>query len=565
MLSELRLAGFGVVEEASLQLGPGLTALTGETGAGKTMIVAGLGQLLGGRGDAGIVRRGSDRALVEGRWQVPQAVVRRVEELGGDVDNDDELVTLRRVSAQGRSKAVVGGAQVPVSTLADVLDELATIHGQSEQQRLSLPERQREILDAWARPQKLTEYRRDWAERRTANAELTGLVERAMARTREIDMLRFGLQEIHAVAPEEGEDEALASEAGRLMDADDLRQLAGTVQGALSGDEDDFDAPSAVGLLGEARKALTTLAEKDRLAEELSARAREAQYLLDDIAASVATYAADLVSDPARLEVVGQRRAQLAGLMRKYGPGLDDVLRWAREADDNLLQLEGSDERIDTLRGRVAELDGSLASAAAEISADRRKASDQLSGLVEAELGALAMPHARLVFEVSPADQGPHGADRIELMFTANPGSAPAPLGKVASGGELSRVRLALEVVLAGASSDHTFVFDEVDAGVGGAVGLEIGRRLQRLATTSQVIVVTHLAQVAAFADAHFVVTKASDGQVTTSDVLRLEDKDRPTELARMMGGSGDSAAGVDHAMELWGLARRDGRKPDSA
>jgi len=556
MLIELRLAGFGVVDEASLQLGPGLTALTGETGAGKTMIVAGLGQLLGARGDAGIVRRGSDRALVEGRWQVPAAVVHHVKELGGDVD-DDELVTLRRVSAQGRSKAVVGGSQVPVSTLAEVLDDLATIHGQSEQQRLSTPERQREILDAWAQPSRLPEYRRDWAERRSAHVELTELVDRAMARTREIDMLRFGVEEISAVAPQPGEDEALSTEAGRLMDADDLRQLAGTVQSALSGDDDDFEVPSAVGLLGEARKALTTLADKDRLAGELSVRAQEAQYLLDDIAASVASYTADLVADPARLDAVGQRRAQLAGLMRKYGPGLDDVLLWGREASNSLLRLEGSDERIDALRARVAALDASLASAAAEISADRQKASDQLSGLVESELEALAMPHAQLVFEVSPTDHGPHGADRIELMFTANPGSAPAPLGKVASGGELSRVRLALEVVLAGESSDHTFVFDEVDAGVGGAVGLEIGRRLQRLATSSQVIVVTHLAQVAAFADAHFVVTKASDGQVTTSDVHRLDDRDRPAELARMMGGSGESAAGVDHAIELWGLARR--------
>ncbi len=557
MLIELRLAGFGVVDEASLHLGPGLTALTGETGAGKTMIVAGLGQLLGARGDAGIVRRGSDRALVEGRWQVPSAIVHRVEEMGGDVDNTDELVTLRRVSAQGRSKAIVGGSQVPVSTLAEVLDELATIHGQSEQHRLSTPERQREILDAWAQPSRLAEYRRDWSERRSARAELTDLVERAMARTREIDMLRFGVEEINAVAPEPGEDEALSTEASRLMDADDLRLLAGAVQSALSGDEDDFDVPSAVGLLGEARKALATLAGKDRLAGELSTRAQEAQYLLDDIAASVASYSADLVADPARLEAVGQRRAQLAGLMRKYGPGLDDVLVWAQEAGRSLLRLEGSDERIDALRARVAELNSSIESAAAEISADRQKASDQLSGLVESELAALAMPHAHLVFEVSSTEQGPHGADRIELMFTANPGSAPAPLGKVASGGELSRVRLALEVVLAGESSDHTFVFDEVDAGVGGAVGLEIGRRLQRLATTSQVIVVTHLAQVAAFADAHFVVAKASDGQVTTSDVHRLDDKERPAELARMMGGSGESAAGVDHATELWTAARR--------
>ena len=557
MLTELRLAGFGVVEEASLHLGPGLTALTGETGAGKTMIVAGLSQLLGARGDAGIVRRGSKRALVEGRWQVPAAVVTQVEELGGDVDDGQELLTLRHVSAQGRSKAVIGGTQMPVSTLAEVLDQLATIHGQSEQLRLSTPERQREILDAWAQPGALEAYRRDWAERRAAIIERDHLVEQAMARNREIDMLRFGVEEIAAVAPEPGEDEALAGEANRLMDADDLRQLAATVQTALSGDEDDFDVPSVVGLLGEARKALASLAERDAQAVELSTRVHEAQYLVDDVAAGVASYAADLVADPARLEAVGQRRAQLAGLMRKYGPGLGDVITWAQEAAGRLVRLEGSDERIEALRARIEEMDGRLSDAAAAITADRRRASEQLSSLVEAELGALAMPHARLQFMLTPTEQGPHGADRIELMFTANPGSAPAPLGKVASGGELSRVRLGLEVVLAGSSSDHTFVFDEVDAGVGGAVGLEIGRRLQRLATTSQVIVVTHLAQVAAFADSHFVVAKASDGQVTTSDVRRLDDDQRPTELARMMGGSGESAAGIDHAMELWAAARR--------
>ncbi len=557
MLTELRLTGFGVVDEASLQLGPGLTALTGETGAGKTMIVAGLGQLLGARGDAGIVRRGSTRALVEGRWQVPAAVVEQVEELGGDVDDGVELVTVRHVSAQGRSKAVIGGTQMPVSTLASVLDQLATIHGQSEQQRLSTPERQREILDAWAQPAALEGYRHDWSERRSAASEFHDLVEQAMARTREIDMLRFGVDEIAAAAPEEGEDDALVAEAARLMDADDLRHLASTVQIALSGDEEDFDVPSAVGLLGEARKALATLAERDRLAGDLSHRIQEAQYLLDDVAAGVASYAADLVADPARLEAVGRRRAQLAGLTRKYGPGLSDVISWAAEASERLVTLEGSDERIESLRIRIEELDIRLSAAAAAITRDRSRASEQLSGLVVAELAALAMPHARLEFTLTPAELGAHGADRIELMFSANPGSAPAPLGKVASGGELSRVRLGLEVILAGGSSDHTFVFDEVDAGVGGAVGLEIGRRLQRLASTSQVIVVTHLAQVAAFADAHFVVAKASDGQVTTSDVRKLDDAERPAELARMMGGSAESAAGVDHAMELWTAARR--------
>ena len=556
MLTTLRLTAFGVVDEATLDLGPGLTALTGETGAGKTMIVSGLGHLLGARGDAGIVRRGADKAVVEGRWEVPSAVAERVRELGGDTD-DGELVTLRQVSAQGRSRAVVGGAGVPLSTLADVLGELATIHGQSGQIRLSTPERQRELLDARARPEELPRYRADFAERRSAAQELAGLEAEAMARAREADMLRFGVDEIAAVEPLPGEDDALAAEQAKLMDLDELRALAGAAHEALSGSEADYDAPSAVGLAGSARKSLDVLAGRDDAARELAGRATELGMLAADLAADVAGYLADLVADPLRLQAVGERRAQLAGLTRKYGTTVDEVLEWAERSAARLGELEGSDDRIAGLRARIAELDASLAADAAAITAARRSAATELAFAVKGELAALAMPHAELRFEVTDAALGPHGADRIELLFSANPGSEPAPLGKVASGGELSRVRLALEVVLAEGERGHTFVFDEVDAGVGGAVGLEIGRRLQRLAATSQVIVVTHLAQVAAYADHHFVIAKSSDGHLTTSGVRRLADGERAAELARMMGGESRSEKGIQHAVELLDRARR--------
>ncbi|MHA6524658.1 DNA repair protein RecN [Tessaracoccus sp. G1721] len=556
MLATLRLTSFGVVDEAHLELGPGLTALTGETGAGKTMVVSGLGHLLGARADAGIVRRGSDRAVVEGRWELPPRLVDRVRELGGEAD-DGEVVTLRQVTAQGRSRAVVGGAGVPVSALAELISEAATIHGQAGQIRLSSPERQRELLDAHARPARLEAYRAAYAERRMAAAELEQLVAEATARAREADMLRFGLDEIAAVDPQPGEDHALAGEQARLMDLDDLRRLGALAQEGLSGSEVDFDAPSAVALIGEARKALRQLADRDEVAAPLAARAVELGMLAADLAAEVAGYVDDLVADPLRLEAVGERRAQLAGLTRRYGATVDDVLRWAADAGARLAELVGSDERIGELRARIAQLDAALAADAAEISTARRVAAQELAASVKEELAALAMPHAELRFEVTDAPLGPHGADRVELLFSANPGSAPATLAKVASGGELSRVRLALEVVIAGSAEGHTFVFDEVDAGVGGAVGLEIGRRLQRLSTTSQVIVVTHLAQVAAFADAHFVVHKASDGQVTTSGVRRLADAERAAELARMMGGESSSLKGVEHAAELLERARR--------
>ena len=479
-----------------------------------------------------------------------------VEALGGDLDDGVELATLRQVSSQGRSRATVGGAQVPVSTLAGLLAELATIHGQSEQVRLSSPERQRELLDAFAAPAALEDYRRDFAEYRRITEELARLEAEAMNRAREIDVLRFGLEEIAAVNPQEGEDEALAAEAVRLADADDLKALAMTARGALSGSEEDLDTPSVLGLVGVARKALETLSERDPGATELARRITETNYLLTDLAQDVAGYAADLVADPLRQEAVADRRGQLATLTRKYGNDVAEVLEWAERATGRLAELDGADDQIEELRKRAAVLDEALDSAAARISRARKEAAGRLAKLASAELTALAMPHARLEFAVTKAPRGPHGADRIELVFTANPGSVPGPLGKIASGGELSRVRLALEVVLAGQSPGHTFVFDEVDAGVGGAVGLEIGRRLKRLAADGQVIVVTHLAQVAAFADQHFLIAKSSDGQVTTSDVTPLGEEERAAELARMMSGSGESDAGLRHAKELLRIAR---------
>ncbi len=557
MLRALRLSNFGVVREAELEFEPGLTALTGETGAGKTMLVAGLGMLLGARGDSGVVRRGSDRARVEGRWLTDEDTAGKILALGGDLDDGDELVTMRQINAQGRTRATAGGVQVPVATLAAVASELATIHGQSEQIRLSSPERQRQILDAFAKPADLEQYRDHYREHRELARELDQLVREERDRAREIDLLQFGLREIDAAQPQPGEDEQLAAESVRLQDADELKQLAASLQTALSGDEYDFDQPNVLALLGEARKQAATLAGRDATAGELAGRIAEAAHLLGDIAGEVAGYAADLVSDPLRLEAVQQRRSELAGLQRKYGPELADVIAWAEEARTTLLNLEGADERIGSLRVRVAELDQQIRDAAVRIHNARREAAEGLTAVVAQELAALAMPHARLVFEITPTDHGPHGADRVELMFTANPGATPAPLGKVASGGELSRVRLALEVVLASDVEGHTYVFDEVDAGVGGAVGLEIGRRLKRLAVKSQVIVVTHLAQVAAFADHQFVVSKHSDGQVTTSGIRQVTGEQRVAEISRMMSGDPESVAGAEHAAELIETASR--------
>lgn len=552
MLIELSMADFGVVSQSRIELGAGMIALTGETGAGKTMIIAGLGHLLGQRADAGIVRHGADKAVVRGRWQVDDAVAERVTQLGGVVE-DGELVTVRQVAAGGRSRAVVGASPAPVAVLQEL--ELATIHGQSEQQRLGTQPRQRELLDRCARPRGMARYRQAWREREAAGRELAELERSSRERAREADMLRFGLAEISAAAPESGEDVRLVAEQRRLLDLDELRLSASHAHNRISGDDTDFDQPCAVSLVGDARKALERLADRDPAAAELLVRAHEADLAVQTLAADVSGYLADLVADPLRLEAVSARLAELAHLTRKYGATIDEVLTWAAEATQRLIVLDSSDERITELRELVTTLDAELGELARGITAARERAAAELAERVHAELAALAMPHARLAFVVSAGELGPHGADRVELMFAANPGTELAPLRKVASGGELSRVRLALEVVLAEAGG-HTFVFDEVDAGVGGAVGLEIGKRLQRLASGAQVIVVTHLAQVAAYADQHFVVRKSDDGAVTVSDVREVSGKERVAELARMMSG-GDTPAARKHAAELLAGAGR--------
>ena len=560
MLVELRIEGLGVIETSTIEFRAGMTAVTGETGAGKTMVVSSLGLLMGQRADSGVVRHGSRRALVEGRFWGVDRLAGRVDEAGGVVE-DDELLLARQVSAAGRSRAFIGGAQSSISTLAELAGEVATIHGQSEQLRLGTPERQREVLDRFcgaSHAGALAAYREDFERRARLAGELAELVTRARERAREQDLLLFGLDEVAAVDPQPGEDEELAREQSRLQAVDDLRQLAETASTALSGSVDGYgDAPGVVGLFGEARKAMEAAEALDPAAGPAAQQMREAGFLLNDAAAQVAGYLADLEADPARLEAIAERRAALAGLLRKYGSTIDEVLEWSRSSAGRLAELAGSDDRIEQLRAELAQLDSSLVEQASAITARRTQAAAELAEAVQAELAALAMPHARLGFQLKPLDQlGPWGAEQVQLVFAANPGSPPAPLAKVASGGELSRVRLALEVVLVDADAGeapgaHTCVFDEVDAGVGGAVAVEIGRRLARLATHCQVIVVTHLAQVAAFADAHHVVSKSTNGEVTTSGLRRVTGQQRLEELARMMGGISSSESSLAHAREL--------------
>lgn len=572
MIEEIRIASLGVIDESVLELGPGLNVVTGETGAGKTMLVTALGLLLGARADAGAVRTGAKAARVEGIVAVPDPdgpIGRLADELGGVVE-DGVLVIARQLAAEGRSRAFLGGASVPVSALQGVADLLVAVHGQSDQHRLLQTEAQRAAVDGFAGAPlaaRLTTYGATFTALKQVEAELTEVVGAARERAREADVLRLGLAEIEAASPLPGEDQALALEESRLGFADTLRTAAELAREALSSDS---ESPDALGTVAAARRALDSVREYDAEAGRLADRVAEVSYLLSDVAADVASYASGLETDPARLSVVSERRAALTALTRKYGETIDEVLAWSLASAQRLLLLDDSENRADELRAERARLRSELATQAAAVSTIRQKAATKLSAAVSDELTALAMPHARVEIRISRTEDPDgleidggswrftaSGIDHVEILLAANTGAEPRPLNKGASGGELSRVMLAIEVVLAGTSPVPTFVFDEVDAGVGGKAAVEIGRRLAALAGSAQVLVVTHLPQVAAFADRHVVVSKSSDGRVTTSGLVVLDDEGRVRELSRMLAGLEASETAMAHAQELLDVAQQ--------
>ncbi|MBS46130.1 MAG: DNA repair protein RecN [Nocardioides sp.] len=557
MIEEIRITSLGVIESSRLELGPGLTVVTGETGAGKTMVVTALGLLLGGRADTGAVRTGAKQARVEGVVDLRRlpSTVAGVEDAGGEVE-DDTVVLARNVAAEGRSRAFVGGAAVPVTTLAAVAEPLVAVHGQSDQHRLLQPRAQRDAVDRFggAPLAALLETYRDLYRRLgETSAELEEVTTSARERAREADLLRFGLGEVEAVSPEPGEDAQLAAEEARLGHADTIRVAVEQARDALSSET---GAPDALGTTAVARTALESVREHDPEVAGLADRLAEITYLLSDLAADVSSYATGVDVDPNRLAAVSERRAALTALTRKYGDTVEEVLAWAERSAERLLDLDGTDERIADLTAERNRLTAALLEAADALSAARTEAGTRLAAAVTEELHLLAMPHARLEVSVTPVAPAPHGADDVALLLAANTGSDARPLAKGASGGELSRVMLGLEVVLADTDTVPTFVFDEVDAGVGGAAAVEVGRRLAALARSAQVLVVTHLPQVAAYADRHVVVTKASDGSVTSSGLTVLDDAGREKELSRMLAGLADSDTARAHARELLDVAQ---------
>jgi DNA repair protein RecN (Recombination protein N) len=560
MIHEISIKDLGVIQSATLTLTPGFTAVTGETGAGKTMVVSALGLLLGERADSGVVRHAAERALVSGRWSVDDpAVLDRVGELGGLVD-DGELVVTRSVSSEGRSRVVIGGAATPVNALGEIGGHLVAIHGQSEQLRLRSQTAQRESLDRFAgAPLRalVADYQEVYRRWSTAITRRESMTRDASERLREAEELRVAVAAIDAVAPVAGEDVALKAKADRLANSEELRRAAQEAHESLSADDAEFDA---VSLIENARRALERVNGHDPSIESILGQISEASIVVREASQSVSAYAAGLDIDGGDLEQVHERTAAINALVRAYGPTLDDVLALWSTASDRLFDLDRSDDALAALTLEIAEDEATLGDLATRITSARTDAAQRLSAAVTEELHSLSMPTAEFVVRVAPQNGlefFAHGRDVVEMLLRPHPGGDPKPVTKTASGGELSRVMLAIEVVIASTDTVPTLVFDEVDAGVGGASAIEIGRRLAILARSAQVIVVTHLAQVAAFATNHLRIVKDTSGAITESTITRLDGDERIEEMARLLSGTPDSDNARAHAAEMLNSANQ--------
>lgn len=549
------MQGLGVIADAVLPLGAGFTAITGETGAGKTMVVTGLGLLLGQRADSGAVRAGAGQASVAGVWIVPSTgdVADIVADAGGELepagDGAAELYVSRTLSAEGRSRASVGGRAAPAGVLSALAEELVVVHGQSEQLRLRSASAQRDALDRFggagiAVP--LQAYAEAFERWRALDAEIVDITENRDRRAEEASRLREALALIEAAAPEPGEDVELSARAERLANAEELRLAASLAHSALSSEEGE---PDASALVAEARRALERVS--DASLTDVSAALADIGYRIADVAGQLSAYLADLdESGPHELAAVEERRAALGTLIRAHG-SLDDALELWRTGSARLAELDDDGERVDRLEAERDAARADLDARAETLTAARTAAAARLGVAVSEELHALAMPDATLQVSVTLGAESTHGRDDVAILLAPHPGAEPRSVAKGASGGELSRVMLAIEVVIAATDPVATFVFDEVDAGIGGAAAIEVGRRLARLAQKSQVIAVTHLAQVAAFATNHLSVVKSHDGAVTASSVRRLDGPEREAEMARLLSGLTDSDAAITHAREL--------------
>lgn len=548
MIETLSIRSLGVISSAQLELQPGFTAITGETGAGKTMLLTGLGLLLGERADSSVVRSGEKQLLVEGRIISKDSELQnKLVELGAEI-NGGEILINRIVTTDGRSRAAIGGASVPISTLNSVAQELVTVHGQSEQIRLKSIAKQREALDEFG-GEKLALALASYSQVFTQFKELEQRLNRMRSASEQdafrITKLKEQIADLERLEPKLGELTSLSDQLTRLSNVEGLRLAASEAHELLAGEE--LDARSQI---GRAKRILES--STDGKLREIADLASEATGLINEIALQLSSYLTDLEADPQTLDQLQRRKAELVALERKYGSSIDELAEQLPALQSQLLDLDSSDEQIEELEMQLGAMESQLSAAAKTLTQERKKAATELSKRVSDELGQLAMGDAQLeisIGELSEFEQS--GADRVEFLLANRSGAEPRPLYKGASGGELSRIMLAIELVLAGKTPLPTMIFDEVDAGVGGGAAVELGRRLRELARSTQVIVVTHLPQVAAFADHQIRIFKDSTGGVSASSVSVLSQTEREQELARMLSGNSDSEIALSHAKEL--------------
>ncbi|PSA80174.1 DNA repair protein RecN [Corynebacterium diphtheriae] len=575
MLSDITIHNLGVIPSASLELSEGLTVLTGETGAGKTMVVTGLRLLAGGRAEAQRVRSGSSQAVVEGRFlldsvapesaEMARAVVSAA---GGALDENGEVIVSRTVSAQGRSRAHLGGRSVPAASLVEFSKEVLTIHGQNDQLRLLNSDRQRDALDRFS--QKISALMTVYSEAYRAWKNLSKDLQERQASKRElaqeVDRLEFAIREISEVDPQPGEEADLLVQIARLQDVDDLRAQAvgalSVIDGAAGVEGyatcDSSDADAASDLIGQALSSVRV--SSDPTLQGVSQQLEAVTSILMEVSAQLGGFLDELPADPQMLDKLLQRQQALKQLTRKYASDIDGVIKWKLKAEQKLESIDVSPEALDQLKKETALAERKMNDAGMALRAARIEAAQELSNAVTKELHGLAMPKAMFSVVVHPTEPQPSGFDEVEFCLAPYNATDPRPLASSASGGELSRVMLALEVILSAGQHGNTLVFDEVDAGVGGRAAVEIGRRLARLAQNNQVIVVTHLPQVAAYADTHLHVAKDVGESTVTSGVEKLSEERRVEDLARMLAGLEDTDTGRAHARELFEKAQAENR-----
>ena len=558
-LEEITIRSIGVIDQSTLEISKGLTVLTGETGAGKTMILTALNLILGGKADSALVRKGSERLVASGRFSIPKSSEHLFEDV---LVEDGELIVTRTVASDGKSKATTNGVSATASTLSAVGENLVEVHGQAANQNITKSSRQRELVDRFAQID-LSNYQSALLDYHELKERITALKKSIAQKDKELSELREFANAFKKLNTSPAEYSEIDGEIARLSSVEEFRVATAQAIAAIEDEE-----AGSLTSLGVARRALDAARGKDPLLEAIYQQLSESFFLLDDAQSALNSYQSKLEADPSRLDFLHARKADINALIKKFGGAgtheqeLSELAIRFKNSSDAIADLEGGDQRLQELEAQLTAHKKVLLTAAKGVSEMRSKAADKLSKLVTAEIQQLSMPHASFVAKVDSADYSApkesdftsNGCDEIAMFIQGHKDAPLVALAKGASGGEMSRVMLALEVVIASTHPIGTYVFDEVDAGVGGKAAIEVGKRLHQLAQHAQVIVVTHLPQVAAWADSHFVVTKNNDGVVSQSDVRNVSGEDRIEEIARMLAGLENSISAREHATELLSL-----------